>query len=172
MSGRITWLIALLLAATVTTQGCGPAGTEVSTPTPVETERPELTATAEPTPIVATEEPTTEPTESPSPTRPQPSPTAVEATPTGTPQPEAPTATPEEEPTATSDPAGAIDEPEGPVLLEERCTACHNLARVESAQKSRESWADTVDRMIGYGVELSDAERTILLDYLVATYGP
>lgn len=164
MDRRITLLIALLLAATLTTQGCGPTATEVSAPTPVETERPEPTATPEPTVVVATDEPTTEPTELPSPTRPQPSPTAVEATPTDTPQPE--------EPTETPDPAAAGDEPQGQVLLEERCTVCHTLDRVERAQKSRESWVDTVDRMIGYGAQLSDSERTILLDYLVEVYGP
>lgn len=132
MDRKITLLIALLLAAIFTTQGCGPTATEVSAPTPVETDRPE--------------------------------PTAVEATPTATPQPE--------EPTETPDPTAPIDEPEGQVLLEERCTVCHTLDRVERAQKSRESWVDTVDRMIGYGAQLSDSERTMLLDYLVDVYGP
>lgn len=170
MDSRTTWLVALLLAAAVTMQGCGPAATGVSSPTPPETERPDPTATAEPTVVMATDEPTTEPTEPPSPTKAPPSPTAAEATPTATRQPEEATAT-TEEPTATSEPTSAPDDQEGRVLLEERCTVCHNLDRVERTQKSRESWVDTVDRMIGYGAQLSDSERTVLLDYLVDTYG-
>jgi hypothetical protein len=45
------------------------------------------------------------------------------------------------------------------------------LDRVESAQKSREEWASTVARMVEYGAELTDAETTVLIDYLTATYG-
>lgn len=170
MGARTTCSITLLLAAIVVTQGCGPAASEVPTPTPVETKRPDPTATAEPTVNIATEEPTTEPTEPPSPTKPQPSPTAVAETPTVTAQPEEATATPEQ-PTATSEPTSAPADQEGQMLLEERCTVCHNLDRVERAQKSRESWVETVDRMIGYGAQLSNSERSVLLDYLVDTYG-
>jgi cytochrome c5 len=94
---------------------------------------------------------------------------------------EAPTATPE--PTATREAdtptATATEEPESTetpgedaqVLLEERCTVCHTLDRVEGAQKSREGWESTVDRMIEYGAQLTDDERSVLIDYLVATYG-
>ncbi len=163
MPRRTYLLIVFLLATTVAAQGCGPAATEVSTATPVATERPEPTATAEATEsteVVATEEPTAEPTES------QPSATV-------TPEPEEPTATAEpEEPTATPEPTAEPAEPEGQVLLEARCTACHGLGRVESAQKSRDAWVSTVDRMVGYGVQLSESERGTLLDYLVDTYGP
>jgi len=164
MRRRSSLLIALLLATTIAAQGCGPAATDVSTDTPVpavETEPPEPTA------VIPTEEHTVEPTE------PEPSPTEPQPTPTTTPQPEEPTATPEpEEPTATPEPTAQPTEPEGQVLLEERCTACHGLDRVEQAQKSREAWVTTVDRMVGYGVQLSESERTVLLDYLVETYGP
>jgi cytochrome c5 len=116
------------------------------TPTPEPTAEP----TAEPT-----EEPTAEPTEEPT------------AEPTDEPT-EEPTATAEPTPTATTDDAPA----EGQVLLEERCTVCHSLARVESAQKTREEWASTVDRMIDRGAQLSDGERTVVIDYLAETYGP
>jgi cytochrome c5 len=163
MPKRIYLLIAFLLAATVVTPGCGQAATEVSTATPIpapETEPPGPTATPEATEIIATEEPTAEPTE-------------LEPMPTATPKPEEPTGTPEpEEPTATSEPTAEPAAPEGQVLLEERCTACHGLDRVANVQKSREEWEATVDRMVGYGAELSESERTILLDYLVETYGP
>ncbi len=170
MPRRIYLLIVFVLATTVLAQGCGPAATEVSTAAPVATERPEPTATAEATEateVPATEEPTAEPTE------PEPSPTEPEPSPMVTPEPEAPTATAEpEEPAATPEPTAEPAEPEGQVLLEARCTACHGLDRVESAQKSREEWVATVDRMVDYGAQLSESEQGVLLDYLVDTYGP
>jgi len=170
MRRRIYLLIAFFLAASIGAQGCGQSATEVSTATPVpaqETEPPEPKATSEATEVIVTEEPTVEPTE------PEPSPTESEPTATATPQPEEPTATAEpEEPTATPEPTAEPAEPEGQLLLEGQCTACHGLGRVESAQKSRDEWATTVDRMVGYGAQLSGSERTVLLDYLVETYGP
>ena len=61
---------------------------------------------------------------------------------------------------------------DGMVLLEERCTVCHDLERVVSAQKDREGWEQTVDRMIRRGANLNTEERDILVDYLAQTYGP
>ena len=167
MEKRTYLWIALLLAMTMLAAGCGPAATELSTATPAATERPEPTNTPEPTEVVATEEPAADPTE------PQASPTESEPSPTATPESVEPTATPpQEEPTETPEPTVAPAEPSAEVLLEERCAECHGLDRVERAQKSGEEWATTVDRMVGYGAELSQAERTVLLDYLVETYGP
>jgi outer membrane biosynthesis protein TonB len=160
---KTTYLLIALLLAAVAVQACAQPTPEVSPTTPVqvqETEPPEPTATPEPTEAMPTEEPTPEPTE------PQP-------TPTPTPEVEQPTATPEpEEATATPEPTAEPAAPQGQVLLEERCTECHTLSRVENAQKSRQEWATTVDRMIGYGAQISDSERAVLLDYLVETYGP
>jgi len=136
--------------------GCAPSETPVSAPT----ELPQATATREAEPT-ATQEPTEEP--EPTATAQEPAATATEeALPTATTQPATPTTEPTEGPS----------EPEGQVLLEERCSACHALARVENSQKTREEWATTVDRMVGYGAQLSDAERSVLLDYLAETYGP
>lgn len=102
-----------------------------------------------------------------------PEPTELAPTATVTPQPQEPTVTAElEEPTAMPEPTAEPAEPEAQVLLEERCTTCHGRDRVKQAQKSREAWATTVDRMMGYGAQLSQSEREVLLDYLVETYGP
>jgi mono/diheme cytochrome c family protein len=101
--------------------------------------------------------------------------TAIPARPTPT---AAPTGTelpateppPTEAPTATPGPTTApVDE--GRALLEERCTVCHTLDRVERSQKSREEWVSTVARMVENGAQLTDAERAVLIDYLAATYG-
>jgi hypothetical protein len=59
---------------------------------------------------------------------------------------------------------------DGKSLMQERCSVCHTLARIENAHKTRDEWATTVDRMISMGAQLNSQERTILLDYLAATY--
>jgi hypothetical protein len=58
----------------------------------------------------------------------------------------------------------------GENLLDDRCTECHTLSRVKSAQKTREQWERTIDRMMALGAELNPDERSMLLDYLETTY--
>ena len=97
-------------------------------------------------------------------------PPATEApAPTTAPPTEAPTATevpPTEAPTATEVPA-TLD---GKSLLEERCTRCHDLGRVERAKKTEEEWKTTVERMVGKGTQLNEAEQELLIKYLAETY--
>ncbi|MBC7228524.1 MAG: hypothetical protein H5T61_15040 [Thermoflexales bacterium] len=59
---------------------------------------------------------------------------------------------------------------DGATLLQERCTACHTLDRVESARKTAEEWERTVVRMIGRGAKLTEAERAVLVEYLAEHY--
>jgi hypothetical protein len=59
---------------------------------------------------------------------------------------------------------------EGERLLENRCTECHTLSRVENAEKTLDEWTRTIDRMVAMGAELNSEERAILLDYLEANY--
>ncbi|MGD1995736.1 MAG: hypothetical protein PVH62_03075 [Anaerolineae bacterium] len=70
---------------------------------------------------------------------------------------------------ATTEPAPTDG---GAALLQERCTVCHPLDRVTRAQKTREEWERTVDRMVGRGAELNEEEQSILIEYLTETYGP
>jgi len=60
----------------------------------------------------------------------------------------------------------------GAELLEARCTACHGLAQVTSATKTEAEWLSTVDRMIGMGATLNEAEKGTLVSYLAEMYGP
>jgi cytochrome c5 len=178
MGKRLSILALCLIALMIVAQGCGQPAPEVSTATLVPpTDPPAATEpgpTEDPTATLerrtATAVPPTEP------------PTATEPSPT-----EEPTATPE--PTATEEPAATEErhtptappreelEPtaapveEGWALLEERCTVCHTLDRVERSQKSREEWESTVARMVGRGAQLTDDERAVLIDYLTARYG-
>lgn len=59
---------------------------------------------------------------------------------------------------------------DGRSLLEERCTRCHDLGRVERARKTEEEWKATVDRMMGKGAQLGQAEQTLVIQYLAETY--
>lgn len=54
----------------------------------------------------------------------------------------------------------------GAELVETRCTVCHSSERINNASKDAEGWAATVDRMIGYGANLNDAEREAVIEYL------
>ncbi|HLO78086.1 MAG TPA: hypothetical protein VK196_16650, partial [Magnetospirillum sp.] len=58
------------------------------------------------------------------------------------------------------------------VQLESYCnTGCHTWQRVEQAGQRRTDWTATVDRMIDVnGAPLSPEQRTILIQYLNATY--
>ncbi len=61
---------------------------------------------------------------------------------------------------------------DGEALLQERCTECHDLGRVESAEKTREEWEDNVARMVSKGAQLDADEQSVLVDYLADTYAP
>ena len=101
-------------------------------------------------------------------------PTATEVPATEAPPTEAPTATevpPTEAPTATEVPP--TEEPatlDGQSLLQERCTGCHDLGRVERSEKTEEEWKATVERMVGKGAQLDEAEQELVIKYLAETY--
>jgi cbb3-type cytochrome oxidase cytochrome c subunit len=75
-------------------------------------------------------------------------------------------------PAQTVEPGAPLASSEGEALLQERCTDCHSLARVERAQKTRAGWEQNVARMVGKGARLNEDEQAILVEYLTETYGP
>jgi cytochrome c5 len=159
------FVVLTLVIASLVSIRCG--GTPPATEAPAPTEAPptEAPATEAPTPteVPPTEAPATE------------APTATEVPPTEAPPTEAPTATevpPTEAPTATEVPAteeapAALD---GKSLLEEQCTVCHDLGRVERAKKTEEEWKTTVERMVGKGAQLNEVEQELVIKYLTETY--
>jgi mono/diheme cytochrome c family protein len=70
--------------------------------------------------------------------------------------------------------------PDGPVrqVILKSCTACHGIDEYGYYAMSRESWARLVERMKTAksgnveGAVISDSDREILLDWLVAEFGP
>ena len=59
---------------------------------------------------------------------------------------------------------------DGKSLVEERCTQCHDLGRVERAMKAEEEWKATVERMVGKGAQLNEAEQEVVVQYLAEAY--
>jgi len=66
------------------------------------------------------------------------------------------------------DPAGSSLD--GKALTEERCTQCHDLQRVQMAKKSADGWKSTVERMIGKGAQLNNAEKNAVVAHLTEAY--
>ena len=60
---------------------------------------------------------------------------------------------------------------DGQALLDDRCEGCHSLSYVTETSKTESGWAQTVNRMIGYGADLDSAERDALVAYLTQEYG-
>lgn len=63
-----------------------------------------------------------------------------------------------------------VGEP-GAKLLDERCGKCH-FTGVKHAHTTKEEWDQTVTKMMGKGVKLNDAEKAVLIDFLVKYYKP
>lgn len=64
--------------------------------------------------------------------------------------------------------AVSSDALDGESLVQERCSQCHRLGRVERATKDQAGWETTVDRMISKRAGLLNAEeREAVVEYLV-----
>jgi hypothetical protein len=59
---------------------------------------------------------------------------------------------------------------DGQTLMQQRCSVCHSLDRVTSAQKTLDQWTVSVNRMIAHGAQLNPAEEQTLVAYLAANY--
>jgi hypothetical protein len=65
--------------------------------------------------------------------------------------------------------AGAKDR--GRELVEDVCTYCHNLDRLQGKELSREEWRGLTKGMISEGAPVTDEELSMILDYLVKHHG-
>jgi cytochrome c5 len=79
---------------------------------------------------------------------------------------------PTAQPQATVQATSPVPAADGAALVQERCTVCHSLDRIQQAKKTRDQWTQTVTKMISNGANLNAAEQSTLLDYLSKTYGP
>lgn len=59
----------------------------------------------------------------------------------------------------------------GRELVEDVCTYCHNLDRLQGKELSREEWSGLIKGMISEGAPVTDEEFSMILDYLVKYHG-
>ena len=76
-------------------------------------------------------------------------------------------------PPAPSEPvhAAAADGHPGRAVLEARCLVCHDARLVEQQSLTPLGWLREVDKMIGWGAGVTDAEKQPLVEYLAQRFG-
>lgn len=53
-------------------------------------------------------------------------------------------------------------------LINERCSACHPARKAFDASLTAEAWSDTIDDMVKKGADVSDEEKTLMIDWFTA----
>lgn len=56
-------------------------------------------------------------------------------------------------------------------LLQTHCSACHTLDQVTARNKTADEWAETMDRMVDHGMQITPEDSKRITDYLIAHYG-
>jgi hypothetical protein len=51
------------------------------------------------------------------------------------------------------------------------CSNCHSIDNVLQVRKSRADWDTTVHLMVNYGMQMSDGDMKVTIDYLNSYYG-
>ena len=69
-------------------------------------------------------------------------------------------------PAAADLPAG-----NGADLVRARCLTCHGTDLIRQQRLSRDGWGREVDKMLGWGAILADAEKARVVDYLAQHFG-
>lgn len=60
----------------------------------------------------------------------------------------------------------AFAQPAGKAIVDNACSKCHGIKKVESAKKNASEWETTLDRMIKKGAKVKPEERETVLQYL------
>ena len=61
---------------------------------------------------------------------------------------------------------------DGEAIMNSACGSCHDTTLILTAARSEQQWKDTIDQMISRGASVSDADRPVLVAYLVKAHGP
>ena len=72
---------------------------------------------------------------------------------------------------ASSPTPGATSSLSGATLVQERCTKCHPLTRVERSRYTAAQWKTIVNTMISKGAEVTPEEEPVILNYLATNFG-
>jgi len=65
-----------------------------------------------------------------------------------------------------------LPEGEGKMIVQDKCTVCHDLTYVAKQHLNKDEWNDMVKIMVASGAMVTDAELPVLVDYLVKNWGP
>lgn len=57
-------------------------------------------------------------------------------------------------------------------LLDAHCSSCHSLDQVTSQNRTADEWAETIDRMVDHGLQITPEDSKRLNAFLAAHYGP
>jgi cytochrome c5 len=69
-------------------------------------------------------------------------------------------------------PAQALPDGPGKDEFQKICSSCHGLDLSTDQKKTRDDWAATVDKMIGYGMDATKKEIAAVIDYLATNFAP
>jgi cytochrome c5 len=75
-------------------------------------------------------------------------------------------------PAAGAAAGGANTDAAAKKILEDTCTACHDLDLVSDQHLSKDEWRQVVTSMVAKGANLADKDTPVLVDYLAKTYPP
>ena len=59
-----------------------------------------------------------------------------------------------------------------PSALKSTCLSCHDEDVIRQQRLTRAQWDGEINKMVGWGAKVSDQDRSALLDYFAARYGP
>ena len=68
------------------------------------------------------------------------------------------------------EPAAGADEPAAALLS--RCLTCHAMPLIEKQRLSVAGWKREIDKMVGWGATLTEADVELLSKYLAGRFGP
>lgn len=60
----------------------------------------------------------------------------------------------------------------GVEVVRARCLSCHASDLITAQRLTRDGWTREIDKMVGWGASVPDAERALLLGYLAAHFSP
>jgi sulfite oxidase len=72
----------------------------------------------------------------------------------------------------TGTPPGTAMPIAAPSTVKTACLSCHGEDVIEQQRLTRAQWDGEINKMVGWGAKVPDAERSALLDYLAGRYGP
>lgn len=70
------------------------------------------------------------------------------------------------------EPSPEIPLPDAQVVLQSHCTRCHMMGWLTQIKQPRSDWETILKRMESFKVNLTDPEKTALLDYLAKSDEP